>query len=87
MRLLWLGTLVVSLAGACAAPDVKQQSSAIQQSSAGAEQVCKRVTPTGSSLPQQVCHTPEEWAAMERQGRADVEEFDRQRSEANSVNP
>lgn len=83
MRLLPLGIFVLGLAGACAS----SQQSAQQSAAAGAEQVCKRMTPTGSSVPQRVCHTRDEWTAMERQGREDVEEFNRARDELTNPNP
>ena len=49
------------------------------------EQICKRITLTGTSVPQTMCHTKEEWAAIEKKGRKDVEEIERQLSEANAV--
>jgi len=56
-----------------------------EAATAGAEQVCKRMTATGSNMPQKVCHTPDEWAAITAQGQEGVEEFERQRSEVNPV--
>lgn len=84
MRLLSLALLTAGLAAACATSEGNQQGAA-SQSPAGAEQVCKRMTATGSNMPQKVCHSPDVWAAMERQGREGVEEFERQRSEVNPV--
>jgi hypothetical protein len=73
--------VVGALAAACATPAPDDASTAATQG----ERICKRMTATGSNMPQSVCHTKEEWAAMEKQGRQGVEDFDRARSEANPV--
>jgi hypothetical protein len=63
------------LAAACAsAPDGAS-------GAAQGEKVCKRMTPTGSNMPQSVCRTKDEWAAIEKQGQEGVEEFERARSQ------
>jgi hypothetical protein len=70
-------------AAACATPAPNDASTAAAQS----DKVCKRMVATGSNMPQNVCHTKEEWAAMDKQGRQDVEDFERARSEVNPVGP
>lgn len=61
--------------GACtAAPDT----GVIAAVSADASQICKRVTATGSNMPQRVCRTAEEWKDFERAGREGVEDMKRQ---------
>ena len=47
----------------------------------GEKKTCKRTTAIGSNVPKSVCRTEAEWAAMDKQGREDVEEFDRARRE------
>jgi hypothetical protein len=61
--------------GACAAAPAPE---AGVQEVASDERVCKRITPTGSNMPQRVCQTAEQWAAAERAGRQGVEEMKRQ---------
>jgi hypothetical protein len=64
------------LASACATtPEQK----AAAEDNAG--KVCKRMTVIGSIMPQNVCRTKEEWAAIDKQGREGVEDFDRARRE------
>jgi len=75
--------LIGAFAAACATPAPNDASTTAFQG----EKVCKRMTATGSNMPQSVCHTKEEWAAMEKQGRQDVEDFERARSEVNPVGP
>jgi hypothetical protein len=49
--------------------------------------VCKRMVATGSNMPQKVCYTPEEWAAIEKQGRQGVEDMDRARGQLGTAGP
>jgi hypothetical protein len=49
------------------------------------EQICKSIILTGTNVPQTICHTEEEWAAIDKKGRRDVEEIERQLSETNAV--
>lgn len=66
------------LASACAtAPE--QKATAAAEDKAG--KICKRMTVIGSIMPQNVCRTEEEWAAIDKQGREGVEDFDRARRE------
>jgi hypothetical protein len=67
------------LAAACTTSAPKEMAAA------GGEQICKSITLTGTNVPQTMCHTEEEWAAIEKKGRRDVEEIERQLSEANAV--
>lgn len=64
----------LAMLGACASPPPENPAVA----AAEANRICKRITPTGSNMPQRVCQTPEEWAAVERAGREGVEEMKRQ---------
>jgi hypothetical protein len=84
---MWMAVLATGSAAACTTSSGNESNGAGRESAVNAEQVCKRMTPTGSSVPQRVCHTLQEWAAMERQGRADVEEFNRARDELGNPNP
>ncbi len=56
-----------------------------ETAAASGEQICKSITLTGTNVPQTMCHTEQEWAAIEKKGRRDVEEIERQLSEANAV--
>jgi hypothetical protein len=76
---------VIAVVGVLAAACATSVSNDASTAAAQGEKVCKRMTATGSNMPQSVCHTKEEWAAMDKQGRRDVEDFDRARSEANPV--
>ncbi|HEX5006352.1 MAG TPA: hypothetical protein VFV70_04520 [Hyphomonadaceae bacterium] len=67
------------VAAACTTPASKETAAASN------EQICKSITLTGTNVPQTMCHTAREWAAIEKKGRRDVEEIDRQLSEANAV--
>lgn len=42
------------------------------------KRVCRRVTPTGSNMPQRDCATAAEWARRDAAGRAGAEEVKRQ---------
>jgi tellurite resistance protein len=53
--------------------------------SAAEKKTCKRTMVMGSNVPKNVCHTEEEWAAINKQGREDVEEFDRARREVTTT--
>lgn len=75
--------VVGAFAAACATSAPNDASIAAAQ----ADKVCKRMTATGSNVPQSVCRTKEEWAAMDEQGRQGVEDFERARSEVNPVGP
>jgi hypothetical protein len=68
---------IAAFATACAASPPPDAATATAQ----ADKICKRVTATGSNMPQNVCHTKEEWAAIDKQGQQGVEEFERARSE------
>ena len=70
-----------ALAAACATPAPGDASAA----GADSGKVCKRITPTDSNMPQRICRTKEEWAALDREGQKGVEEFERARDEAASV--
>ncbi len=59
--------------------------SAPKEATVSGEQTCKSITLTGTNMPQTICHTEQEWAAIERKGRRDVEEIDRQLRDANPV--
>ena len=41
--------------------------------------VCKRMTVTGSNMPQRVCSTPEEWAAYDKKNLEDSAVIDQER--------
>ncbi len=69
--------LIAGCLAACATPASTGASAADESG-----KTCKRITSTDSNMPQRVCHTKEEWAAIEKQGRADVEEFERARDDA-----
>ena len=75
--------LIGAFAAACAtpAPDGAPATAAAPQG----DKVCKRMTLTGSNMPQTQCRTEAEWAAVEKKGRKDVEEIERQLSETSSV--
>lgn len=68
------------LAAACTTPAPENTATA-----ASGEQICKSITLTGTNVPQTICHTEAEWAAIAKKGRRDVEEIERQLSEANAV--
>lgn len=69
--------LIAGMLTACATPASVGASAAEE-----AGKTCKRITSTDSNMPQRVCHTKEEWAAIEKQGRSNVEEFERARDDA-----
>ena len=73
--------LVGAFAAACATPAAENSSTAEVQG----EKICKRLTITGSNMPQTQCRSEAEWAAVEKKGRKDVEEIERQLSETNAV--
>lgn len=52
-----------------AAQAAKAQPAKAKQASAKSDRVCKKFTPTGSNMPQRVCHSKEEWAAIETRDR------------------
>jgi len=70
-----------TLAAACATPAPDSTPIA----SAQGEKICKRVTLTGTNMPQTQCRTEAEWGAVEKKGRKDVEEIERALSEANAT--
>jgi uncharacterized lipoprotein YajG len=69
--------LFAGMLAACATPASNDTGVATAES----DQVCKRVTATGSNMPQRDCRTKEEWAAFDKQGQAGVGEFERARDE------
>lgn len=73
--------LVGSIAAACATPAPVDSPAAAAQ----ADKICKRVLPTGSNMPQRVCHTEQEWAAIEKQDQQGVDDFDHARRETNTL--
>jgi hypothetical protein len=72
--------LVAGVLAACATPASDDASSA-----ADSGKICKRITATDSNMPQRVCRTKEEWAALDKQGQQGVQDFERARDEINSV--
>jgi hypothetical protein len=80
-----LATIVLfgTFAAACAtpAPDGASATTATAQG----ETICKRVTLTGTNMPQTQCRTEAEWGAVEKKGRKDVEELERALSETNAT--
>lgn len=76
--------IVAALLSACATAPTADGPA--QAAAAGdMKPICKRMQVVGSNLPQSICHSAEEWAAIEKQDRANIEEFDRARSEASSL--
>lgn len=73
---------LVAFAAACATSAPGDGNSA---ASAAEKKSCKRTMVTGSNVPKNICHTEEEWAAIDKQGREDVEEFDRARREVTTT--
>ena len=70
------------LASACATSPGKTATAAADEN---AGKVCKRMTVIGSIMPQNVCRTEEEWAAIDKRGREGVEDFDRARREVSPL--
>ncbi len=50
-------------------------------------QICKRVTATGSNMPQRVCATAAEWDAREQAGRKNYENLRRDAQAGNTNFP
>jgi hypothetical protein len=75
-------TALAALVAACATSAPSDGSST---ASATEKKTCKRTMIMGSNVPKNVCHTKEEWAALDKQGREDVEEFDRARRETTTT--
>jgi hypothetical protein len=73
---------LVAFAAACATSAPSDGDSA---AGAAEKKTCKRTMVMGSNVPKNVCHTAEEWAAIDKQGREDVEEFDRARREVTTT--
>lgn len=59
---------VLATLAACAAGPVSESRGA------AAERVCRKMTPTGSSLPERDCRTADEWAAADARAKAGVED-------------
>jgi hypothetical protein len=80
-----LATIILfgAFAAACATP--APASSSGTATAAQGETICKRVTLTGTNMPQTQCRTEAEWGAVEKKGRKDVEELERALSETNAT--
>lgn len=70
------GAAVLTLAACASQPEA---AGAGAQLAAGDKQICKRLTPMGSNMPQRVCASEAEWDAREKAGRR---EYDNLRREA-----
>jgi hypothetical protein len=51
------------------------------------DRVCKRTMVTGSVMPQSVCHSKEEWAAIEQRDREGSEDLTREMRSATTSRP
>lgn len=72
-------TLVVlaTIVSACSTP----APDGAAMDAAANDKICKRTEATGSNVPQRACRTQAEWAAIDKQGQADVDAFERARDE------
>lgn len=73
------------VAAQAAASPAAAAPAAAQTVAATEKKRCKRSTAIGSNVPTSVCRTEAEWAEIDKQGREDVEEFDRARREITST--
>lgn len=74
--------LVAVFAAACATPAPSGDAPA---ETAQVKKTCKRTMVMGSNVPQSICHTEEEWAAVEKRDREDVDDFERARRTVGAV--
>ena len=68
--------LVAVFAAACATP---APSGDAPTEAAQAKKTCKRTMVMGSNVPQSICHTEEEWAAIAKRDQENVDDFERAR--------
>jgi hypothetical protein len=86
--------LVAAFAGACATPSESKgaqtgpaKATSTKSAAASGDRVCKRTMVTGSVMPQSVCHSKEEWAAIEQRDREGSEDLSREMRSATTSRP
>ncbi|QMW13667.1 hypothetical protein H3302_11335 [Pseudoalteromonas sp. MT33b] len=74
MKFLSVAFLAVLMTGCASSSDEQASNDGL---------ICKMEKPTGSNIPKRVCRTPEQIAAMEKEGRDGIRDI--QRNSTNTV--